>query len=129
MLRDFARIFCLAMLLAGTSALRSMHAMSHAGQTDHASCTHAGETISGPIAGEIAACFEDSSDHHQAPNPLQSHHCGVCDELAAATNDAGLNCETMIVAQAEYARDEISIGQACDIESPRVALANPPPSI
>ena len=130
MLRDCARILCLAMLLAGSNSLRSLHELSHANHGSHSHLpSHEISAISGQNAAHFAeASGDDDCDLDVHANAL-GHHCGVCDELAAATSDAGLHFEPLVVARADQTFVPTCLGQPCAIESPRVALANPPPTI
>ncbi len=132
MIRNVTRLLCLATLLAGSTALRSLHELSHA---DHdgcpsIACSHENGVFHGKNTCNTAHHHDDCDcDHDEHSSPLQSHHCGICDELAAAASDAGLSFVPLVMVHADPPVAWADFGRHCAIESPRVALANPPPSI
>ena len=124
------------MLIMGSITLRSLHSMAH---VDNAPRAHTGcqahhhattehDEILGHIAQHHAPHDEDEQDHHSDTPPTQ-HHCGICSELAATNSDAGLFFAPLVFARDNPARNVTRAQLPCAIESPKVALANPPPTI
>jgi hypothetical protein len=129
MLRGLAHILCLVTLLAGPGALRSLHELSHG---DHANLAGATSRENAVLHGTSSVFAGDDGDTNDAVDhaaPSHAHQCGLCDELAAATNDRGLNFQPLHLTTVDRPDSLACPVTPCILESPRVALANPPPVI
>jgi hypothetical protein len=134
------KFLCLTMLIMGSMSLRSLHAIGH---VDHSSHNHVASTDHGDVSHEHEAfacnsvqnhvAFNDADecdhDEHPAHNPATYDHCGICDDLAVAAVDAGLLFEPLVIKRVHHALEVTRAELPCDIKSPKVALANPPPFI
>lgn len=134
------KLLCLTMLIMGSMSLRSLHAIGH---VDHSSHNHVASMNHGDAGHEheafacnsaqnhVALNNADECDHDEQPahNPATDDHCGICDDLAVAAVDAGLLFEPLVIKRVHHALEETRAELPCDIKSPKVALANPPPFI
>ena len=140
MLVRLTKFLCLTMLIMGSMSLRSLHAIGH---VDHSSHNHVASMNHGDASHEheafscnsaqnhVALNNADECDHDEQPahNPATDDHCGICDDLAVAAIDAGLLFEPLVIKLVCHALEETRAELPCDIKSPKVALANPPPFI
>ena len=140
MLVRLTKFLCLTMLIMGSMSLRSLHAIGH---VDHSSHNHVASMNHGDASHEheafacnsaqnhVALNNADECDHDEQPahNPATDDHCGICDDLAVAAIDAGLLFEPLVIKRVCHALEETRAELPCDIKSPKVALANPPPFI
>ena len=140
MLVRLTKFLCLTMLIMGSMSLRSLHAIGH---VDHSSHNHVASMNHGDASHEhealacnsaqnhVALNNADECDHDEQPahNPATDDHCGICDDLAVAAIDAGFLCEPLVIKRVCQALEETRAELPCDIKSPKVALANPPPFI
>ena len=140
MLSRLATFFCLTMLIVGSMSLRSLHAIGHVDHSgknhfasmDHGDASHEHEAVACNSArNKVAHNNADECDHDEQPahNPAPEHHCGLCDDLAVGTIDAGLLFEPLVTKRVSHALEVTRAELPCGIKSPKVALANPPPFI
>ena len=140
MLVRLTKFLCLTMLIMGSMSLRSLHAIGH---VDHSSHNHVASMNHGDASHEheafarnsaqndVAHNNADECDHDQQPahNPTTEHHCGICDDLAVSAIDAGLLFEPLVIKRVSHALEMTRAERPYAIKSPKVALANPPPTI
>ena len=140
MLVRLTKFLCLTMLIMGSMSLRSLHAIGH---VDHSSHNHVASMNHGDasheheafacnsVQNDVALNNADECDHDEQPahNPVNDDHCGICDDLAVAAVDAGLLFEPLVIKRVCHALEVTRAELPCDIKSPKVALANPPPFI
>ena len=140
MLVRLTTFLCLTMLIMGSMSLRSLHAIGHVDHSrhnhvasmNHGDANHEHEAFACNLTqNDVAHNHVDECDHDQQPahNPATEHHCGLCDDLAVGAIDAGLLFEPLVIKRVSHALEVTRAELPCDIKSPKVALANPPPFI
>ena len=140
MLVRLTKFLCLTMLILGSMSLRSLHSIAHSNAAGHANFASINQSHA---ANEHAHLALNIAENESATNPLHdcdhdeptSHNpatetdCDTCDDLALASVDAGILLEPLVLERANHAFEMTRAERPYAIKSPKVALANPPPTI
>jgi hypothetical protein len=140
MLVRLTKFLCLSMLILGSMSLRSLHSIAHSNAAGHANFASINQSHAANEHAHIALNIaeNDSSNNplhdcdHDEPtshNPATETDCDTCDDLALASVDAGILLEPLVLKRANHAFEIGHAERPCAIKSPKVALANPPPTI
>jgi len=140
MLVRLTTFLCLTMLIMGSMSLRSLHAIGHVDHSrhnhvasmNHGDASHEHEAFAfNSVQNHVALNNPDECDHDEQPahNTTTDDRCGICDDLAVAAVDAGLLFEPLVIKRVCHTLEVTRAELPCDIKSPKVALANPPPFI
>ena len=140
MLVRLTKFLCLTVLILGSMSLRSLHSIAHSNSAGHANTACITQSHAANEHAQIALNIADneSSTHHlddcahdepASHNPATETDCDTCDDLALASVDAGILLEPLVLERANHAFEIGHAERPCAIKSPKVALANPPPTI
>ena len=140
MLVRLTKFLCLTMLILGSMSLRSLHSIAHSNSAGHANSACINQSHAANEHAQIALNIAkneapthhlDDCAHHEptSHNPATEHPCGICDDLALASIDAGILLEPLVLERVNHAFEMTRAERPYAIKSPKVALANPPPTI
>lgn len=140
MLVRLTKFLCLTMLILGSMSLRSLHSIAHSNAAGHANFASINQSHAANEHAHLALNIAENEsstnplhdcDHDEptSHNPATETDCDTCDDLALASVDAGILLEPLVLERANHAFEMTRAERPYAIKSPKVALANPPPTI